>query len=47
MSFELPTGYVMGLTGANGAGKTTTIRCLRRFSNPRTGPMRTTMSPYW
>lgn len=28
VSFELPTGYVMGLIGANGAGKTTTIRCL-------------------
>lgn len=28
VSFELPTGYVMGLVGANGAGKTTTIRCL-------------------
>ncbi|GAA3291814.1 ABC transporter ATP-binding protein [Dactylosporangium vinaceum] len=28
VSFQLPTGYVMGLIGANGAGKTTTIRCL-------------------
>ena len=28
VSFELPTGYVMGLIGANGAGKTSTIRCL-------------------
>ena len=28
VSFELPTGYVMGLIGANGAGKTTTIQCL-------------------
>lgn len=28
VSFELPTGYVMGLIGANGAGKTTTIRSL-------------------
>jgi ABC-2 type transport system ATP-binding protein len=28
VSFELPTGYVMGLIGSNGAGKTTTIRAL-------------------
>jgi ABC-2 type transport system ATP-binding protein len=28
VSFELPTGYVMGFVGRNGAGKTTTIRCL-------------------
>ena len=28
VSFELPTGYVMGLIGANGAGKTIMIRCL-------------------
>jgi len=28
VSFDLPTGYVMGLIGANGAGKTTIIRCL-------------------
>jgi ABC-2 type transport system ATP-binding protein len=28
VSFELPTGYVMGFMGPNGAGKTTAIRCL-------------------
>ena len=28
VSFELPTGYVMGMVGANGAGKTTAIHCL-------------------
>lgn len=28
VSFELPTGYVMGLIGANGAGKTTIIRSM-------------------
>jgi ABC-2 type transport system ATP-binding protein len=28
LSLELPTGTIMGLTGANGAGKSTTIRIL-------------------
>jgi ABC-2 type transport system ATP-binding protein len=37
VSFELPTGYVMGLIGANGAGKTTTIRCLLGMRGIRTG----------
>jgi ABC-2 type transport system ATP-binding protein len=37
MSFELPTGYVMGLIGANGAGKTTTIRCLLGMRGIDTG----------
>ena len=37
VSFELPTGYVMGLIGANGAGKTTTIRCLLGICPIRTG----------
>ena len=37
VSFELPTGYVMGLIGANGAGKTTTIRCLLGMRAIETG----------
>jgi ABC-2 type transport system ATP-binding protein len=37
VSFELPTGYVMGLIGANGAGKTTTIRCLLGMRQIETG----------
>jgi ABC-2 type transport system ATP-binding protein len=37
LSFELPTGYVMGLIGANGAGKTTTIRCLLGMRGIETG----------
>jgi ABC-2 type transport system ATP-binding protein len=37
ISFELPTGYVMGLIGANGAGKTTTIRCLLGMRSIDTG----------
>jgi ABC-2 type transport system ATP-binding protein len=28
VSFNLPTGSVMGFVGQNGAGKTTTIRCI-------------------
>ncbi len=37
VSFELPTGYVMGLMGANGAGKTTAIRCLLGMRGFETG----------
>ncbi|MEU5092551.1 ABC transporter ATP-binding protein [Streptomyces sp. NPDC021356] len=37
VSFELPTGYVMGLIGTNGAGKTTTIRCLLGMRGFKTG----------
>jgi ABC-2 type transport system ATP-binding protein len=37
LSFELPTGYVMGFIGANGAGKTTTIRCLLGMRPIETG----------
>jgi ABC-2 type transport system ATP-binding protein len=37
ISFELPTGYVMGLIGANGAGKTTAIRCLLGMRGIDTG----------
>jgi ABC-2 type transport system ATP-binding protein len=37
LSFELPTGYVMGMIGANGAGKTTTIRCLLGMCQVETG----------
>lgn len=28
VSFQLPTGYIMGLVGKNGAGKTTTIKLI-------------------
>lgn len=37
VSFELPTGYVMGFMGPNGAGKTTTIRCLLGMQRFHTG----------
>lgn len=37
VSFELPTGYVLGFVGPNGAGKTTTIRCLLGMITPDSG----------
>jgi ABC-2 type transport system ATP-binding protein len=37
VSFELPTGFVMGFVGRNGAGKTTTIRCLLGMLVPDAG----------
>lgn len=37
VSFELPTGFVMGFVGPNGAGKTTTIRCLLGMLAPDAG----------
>lgn len=39
VSFELPTGYVMGFVGPNGAGKTTTIRCLLGMVRPDGGEL--------
>jgi ABC-2 type transport system ATP-binding protein len=39
VSFELPTGYVMGFVGPNGAGKTTTIRCLLGVVRPDGGEL--------
>ena len=37
VSFELPTGYVLGLLGPNGAGKTTAIRTLLGMLRPESG----------
>lgn len=37
ITFDLPTGYVMGFVGPNGAGKTTTIRCLLGMLRPDGG----------
>lgn len=33
ISFELPTGYIMGLVGPNGAGKTTIIKAIMNAVN--------------
>ena len=33
ISFELPTGYIMGLVGPNGAGKTTIIKAIMNAIN--------------
>ncbi|HXU51101.1 MAG TPA: ABC transporter ATP-binding protein [Casimicrobiaceae bacterium] len=40
VSFELPTGYVMGLIGANGAGKTTTLKGICGTQPVRSGTVR-------
>ena len=40
VSFELPSGCILGLVGANGAGKTTTIRCLLGAAHPQSGSIR-------
>lgn len=37
VTFDLPTGYVLGLVGPNGAGKTTTIRTVLGILRPVTG----------
>jgi len=37
VSFDLPTGFVMGFVGPNGSGKTTTIRCLLGMLIPDSG----------
>ncbi|MDR1117999.1 MAG: ATP-binding cassette domain-containing protein, partial [Bifidobacteriaceae bacterium] len=40
VSFELPTGYIMGFVGPNGAGKTTTIKAILGLVRPSGGAAR-------
>ena len=37
VSFQVPTGTVLGLLGPNGAGKTTTVRMMTTLSRPTSG----------
>src|SRR5688572_19258779 len=37
VSFEVPTGAILGLIGPNGAGKTTLFNCLSRLYIPDKG----------
>jgi len=37
VSFEIPTGYIMGFIGPNGAGKTTTIKSILNMINHQSG----------
>lgn len=40
VSFEVPTGYIMGFIGPNGAGKTTTIKSILNMINYQSGEVR-------
>ena len=37
ISFDIPTGQIVGLIGPNGAGKTTLFNCLSRLYTPTSG----------
>lgn len=40
VSFEVPTGYIMGFVGPNGAGKTTTIKSVLGIINYQSGEIK-------
>lgn len=40
VSFEVPTGHVLGLMGRNGSGKTTLVQILSRVTSPTEGTAR-------
>ncbi|MFC5558111.1 ABC transporter ATP-binding protein [Ureibacillus thermophilus] len=40
VSFQLPTGTIMGFVGENGAGKTTTIKCLLNLLKKESGEIK-------
>ncbi len=40
VTFDVPVGQCVALTGANGAGKTTLLRCLASITRPTSGEVR-------
>jgi len=40
VSFQLPSGFIMGLIGPNGAGKTTIIKCIMNLLHKQAGEIR-------
>lgn len=40
VSFNIPSGYIMGFVGENGAGKTTTIKAILDLIFPEEGSIR-------
>ncbi len=47
LSFEVPAGAALLITGANGSGKTTLLRCLATALKPHEGVVRADGRPLW